>query len=73
MKNNNKTFNNLDGNNNVAEAAKRLQKTAPTFTDEVLELLWDWIEAKQSEKLQKQLESVKSDMKFQETSSHITH
>lgn len=32
-----------------------LKKVAPVFTDETLELLWKWFEAKQSEKFQEQL------------------
>lgn len=32
-----------------------LKKVAPMFTDETLELLWKWFEAKQEEKLQEQL------------------
>ena len=37
---------NLQTKNTAVEIAENLKKAAPTFTDETLELLWSWIEAK---------------------------
>lgn len=37
------------------ELTTELKMANPIFTDETLELLWKWFEAKQSEKFQKQL------------------
>ena len=53
--------------------ATELKKAVPIFTDETLELLWKWFEAKQSEMYKKQLACLRNDTDLQKKISDITH
>lgn len=50
-----------------------LKKVAPMFTDETLELLWKWSEAKQEEKLQEQLNYLQNDTDLEKKLRNIIH
>ena len=76
VKRNDKTQINIEENTKTKDAvnktAEKLKKTAPIFTDETLELLWNWIEAKQNVQTQESLDSLKNP-EFSKVIAGITH
>ena len=46
------------------ELTTELKMANPIFSDETLELLWKWFEAKQNERLNEQLDCLQNDIDF---------
>lgn len=58
--------------NTVKEIQDKLQKAAPVFTEETLELLWKWLEANQCEMYHKHLDNLRKNTDLQKKINDIT-
>ena len=52
---------------------KKLQELNPIFTDDVLEILWKWIEEKQEIKTSKQISDLGKNQEFIKLIENINH
>lgn len=51
----------------------KIQEVCPIFTNEVLELLWNWFDGKQNEKMKKSYEELIQNQEFADLIYNITH